>query len=125
MELSVTSWSFPALTLTEVGGLANLLSIPAIDIGLFYASALDKAKILTEPERYGAEIRETLPVKVANYYHLFGAGLNDRNLALPADPENLQGRQGGAKLRQIGGGAVDLCPSGHDQSRAEPPSGAG
>jgi sugar phosphate isomerase/epimerase len=90
MELSVTSWSFPALTLTEVGGLAKLLSIPAVDIGLFYASALDKAKILSDPERYGAEIRKALPVKVANYYHLFGAGLHDRNLALPADPENLK-----------------------------------
>lgn len=90
MKLSVTAWSFPALTMEEIGGLANVLSIPAVDIGLFYASALDKARILSSPVDYGREVREALPVAVANYYHLFGDGLMGRNLALPADAENLK-----------------------------------
>lgn len=89
MKLSVTSWSFPMLTLPEVGGIAQVLGIPAIDVGLFYASALDKGRILSEPDRYGAELRSTLPVAIANYYHLFGDGLMGRNLALPGTPENL------------------------------------
>ncbi|SLN64489.1 sugar phosphate isomerase/epimerase family protein [Roseisalinus antarcticus] len=90
MKLSVTAWSFPALTMKEVGGLAEVLSIPAVDIGLFYASALDKARVVSDPEAYGREVREALPVEVANYYHLFGDGLAGRNLALPSDPENMK-----------------------------------
>jgi sugar phosphate isomerase/epimerase len=82
MRLSVTSWSFPQLTLPEVAGLARVLGIGAIDVGLFYRSALDKAEILRDPlaaaERLGG-----LGVEVANYYHLFGESLADRNLARP------------------------------------------
>lgn len=89
MKLCVTSWSFPLLTLAEVGGLARVLGIPAVDIGLFYAAALDKARVLADPEGYGREVRAALPVAVSNYYHLFGDGLMGRNLALPADPRNL------------------------------------
>ena len=82
MRLSVTSWSFPALTLPEVAGVARALGIPAIDVGLFYRSALDKAVILSDPKA-AAEPLRTLGVGIANYYHLFGDGLADRNLALP------------------------------------------
>jgi len=89
MKLSVTSWSFPLLSLREVGDIAKALGIDAIDLSLFYASGLDKPRLLSEPERYGEEIRRALPLPVANYYHLFGAGLADRNLAGPADPQNL------------------------------------
>ena len=90
MRLSVTSWSFPQLTLAEVGGLAQVLGIEAVDVGLFYASALDKSRILSDPKGYGAEIAGALPVSVANHYHLFGDGLAGRNLALPADPQNFE-----------------------------------
>ncbi len=82
MRLSVTSWSFPALTLPEVAGVARALGIPAIDVGLFYRSALDKAAILADP-RAAAERLGDLGVGIANYYHQFGDGLADRNLALP------------------------------------------
>jgi len=81
VELSVTSWSFPQLTLDEVAGLARVLGFPAIDLGYFYRSALDKARLLREPEAYGSELRERLPVGVANLYHLFGNDTVERNLA--------------------------------------------
>jgi len=103
MKLSVTSWSFPALTMKEVGGVAEVLSIPAVDIGLFYASALDKARVIAEPEAYGAEVRAGLPIAVANYYHLFGDGLMGRNLGLPPDPENLKDGTAALKFARAAG----------------------
>lgn len=90
MKLSVTSWSFPHLTMDEVGGLAKVLGIPGVDVGLFYASALDKGRILSDPEGYGTQVRAALPVEVVNYYHLFGDGLEGRNLALPPNAENVK-----------------------------------
>ncbi|WP_180900390.1 sugar phosphate isomerase/epimerase family protein [Martelella soudanensis] len=90
MKLSVTAWSFPQLTLAEVGGIAATLGLDGVDVGLFYASALDKSRIISDPECYGAEIADTVKLPVANYYHLFGADLAERNLAAgPADPQNL------------------------------------
>ncbi|WP_037277892.1 sugar phosphate isomerase/epimerase family protein [Rubellimicrobium mesophilum] len=86
MRLSVTSWSFPGLTLEEVAGLAKVLGIPSIDVGLFYRSALDKAEVLADPTGAAERLRG-LGVGVANYYHLFGDGLADRNLALPGAVE--------------------------------------
>ncbi|HTN63631.1 MAG TPA: hypothetical protein VL147_19095, partial [Devosia sp.] len=64
IRFSVTSWSFPQLTLDEVGGLAKVLGIEGIDLGYFYRSALDKARLLAEPERYADELRARLPVAV-------------------------------------------------------------
>lgn len=84
MKLSVTSWSFPQLDLGEVGGVAKAIGIEAVDLGYFYRSALDKARLLAEPEAYAGEIITRLPVKVANLYHLFGKDVADRNLASPA-----------------------------------------
>ena len=54
------------MTLKEVGGLAKVLGIPAIDVGPFYAAALDKARILSDPKCYGEAVRESLPVVVSN-----------------------------------------------------------
>lgn len=82
MRLSLTSWSFPALTLEEVAGVAKTLGIGAIDVGLFYRSALDKAEILGDPAS-AAQKLDALDIGIANYYHLFGEGLDGRNLALP------------------------------------------
>ncbi len=82
MKLSLTAWSFPACTLQECAGISRALGIDALDVGLFFRSALDKAEILTDPQ--AAALRLTsLGVAVANYYHLFGEGLGGRNLALP------------------------------------------
>lgn len=82
MRLSLSCWSFPALTLDEVAGVAKALGIGSIDVGLFYASALDKGEILSDPSA-AAERLSGLGLDVANYYHLFGDGLDGRNLALP------------------------------------------
>lgn len=84
MKLSVTSWSFPQLTLEEAGGLARLLDIDGLDIGYFYRSALDKTRLLQTPEAYAEEIRGRVPVAVSNLYHLFGNSVGERNLADPA-----------------------------------------
>ncbi len=89
MKLCIPTWCFPQLTLDEAAGVAKSLGLSGLDIGLFYESALDKARILSDPDAYGAEIRAALPLPVVNYYHLFGNGLEERNLALPTDPANL------------------------------------
>jgi sugar phosphate isomerase/epimerase len=82
MKLSVAAWSFPALSLQECAAVSRALGIGALDVGLFYASALDKRLILSDP-RAAAEGVAALGVTVPNYYHLFGEGLAGRNLALP------------------------------------------
>ncbi len=89
MKLSVTSWSFPSLTLQEVAGVARALGFEALDVGYFYASALDRARLVADPEGCAADLRKVTGLEVANLYHLFGDGLADRNLAGPPDPRNL------------------------------------
>ena len=81
MHLSLTSWSLPRCTLQEAAGLSKVLGIGALDVGLFYRSALSRDAILADPAGQAAMIA-TLGVKVPNYYHLFGEGLEGRNLAL-------------------------------------------
>jgi sugar phosphate isomerase/epimerase len=91
MKLCVTSWSFPHLTLAEVAGISKVLGLEGVDVSFFYASGLDKARLLGEPEVYGAEIAGITGLPVSNLYYLFGEGLADRNLALGApDPQNAQ-----------------------------------
>ncbi len=80
MKLSVTSWSFPACTLPEVAGIAKALGLSAIDIGYFYAAALDKAALLADPEGTAARLAGQ-GVTSPCLYHLFGDTLADRNLA--------------------------------------------
>jgi Sugar phosphate isomerases/epimerases len=82
MHLSLTAWSFPHLSLEEAAGVARTLGIPAIDVGTSYRPGLDKAEILADPGASAARIR-ALGLRVANYYHHFGSGIADRNLALP------------------------------------------
>ena len=82
MRLSLTAWSLPACTLAEAAAISRALGIGALDVGLFYRSALDREEILTRPAAAAARIR-ALGVEVPNYYHLFGDGLAGRNLALP------------------------------------------
>ena len=84
MRLSVTSWSFPTLTLREIGDVARAIGLDALDIGYFYRSALDRKRVLADPQAYGREIAEALPLPVANVYHLFGTDPVERNLANPA-----------------------------------------
>lgn len=82
MFLSLTSWSLPLCTLEEAAGLSKVLGIGALDVGPFYRSALSRDAILSGPAEHAARVGR-LQVKVPNYYHLFGNGLEDRNLALP------------------------------------------
>ena len=82
MKLSLTSWSMPACTLEECAGISRALGIGALDVGLFYASALDRGELLSDPVAAAERVR-ALGVDVPNYYHLFGDGLAGRNLALP------------------------------------------
>ncbi len=83
MRLSLTSWSLPSCTLAETVAIARALGIGAIDLGYFYGSALDRAAILAEPEKMAEKVRG-LGIDVANFYHLFGGSLAERNLADPA-----------------------------------------
>lgn len=82
MKLSLTAWSFPACTLEECAAISRALGIGALDVGLFYRSALNKSEILSDPTA-AAQRLETLGVSLPNYYHLFGEGLGGQNLSLP------------------------------------------
>ncbi|MEZ5667689.1 MAG: sugar phosphate isomerase/epimerase family protein [Alphaproteobacteria bacterium] len=83
MKLSLTSWSLRACSLEEAVGLSKVLGVHALDLGYFYGPALDKAALLADPDAMAAKVR-ALDIAVPCFYHLFGAGLADRNLADPA-----------------------------------------
>lgn len=122
MKLSVTCWSFPMLTLGEVAGVARALGFEAIDLGYFYASALDRRRLLAEPERLAEELRERLGIGIANLYHLFGADLMERNLALGPDPANLGDLRAALRFaRAAGAPSVFILPGmvNPGQSRAQ------
>jgi sugar phosphate isomerase/epimerase len=99
MKLSLTSWSLPACSLAEAAGISKVLGINALDIGYFYRPALDKAKLLAEPERMADEVK-ALGIDMPCLYHLFGTTLGERNLA---DPRHLEANA--ADLKQ----AVRFC----------------
>jgi len=82
MKLSLTAWSMPSCTLAECAAISEALGIGALDVGLFYRSALDRDAILADPGG-AAGMLEPLGVEIPNYYHLFGEGLEGRNLSLP------------------------------------------
>lgn len=82
MKLSLTAWSMPSCTLQEAAALSHALGIGALDVGLFYRSALDKAEILNDPAAASQKLTQ-LGIDIPNYYHLFGDGLDGRNLSLP------------------------------------------
>lgn len=82
MYLSLACWSFPALTLAEVAGVARAIGVETLDVGLGGRSALDRDLILSDPSS-AAEGLRGIGVGFANYYHVFGEGLAGRNLSLP------------------------------------------
>jgi len=114
MNLSVSSWSFPHLTLVECDAVASALGFDAIDLGFFFEPALDKTRLLADPETYGAAVARELKLPVANLFHLFGDDLIDRNLAGPANPQNLEDLKSALAFAAVGGGGVGLCAAGHD-----------
>jgi len=81
MTLSLTAWSLPSCTLHEAADISKALGIGALDVGLFYRSALDKDLILSDPKAAAARL-DGLGVDIPNYYHLFGDGLDGQNLAM-------------------------------------------
>jgi sugar phosphate isomerase/epimerase len=85
MELTCTSWSFPACSLKEVAGIVRALGIGALDLSFFYGSALNRKTLLEAPDSLTDEIR-ALGIKASNLYYLFGDTPEYRNLA---DPDNL------------------------------------
>lgn len=90
MRLSLTAWSLPSCTLSEAAAISKALGIGALDVGLFYRSALNKAEILSDPITAAGHLSD-LGVAIPNYYHLFGDGLDGRNLAAPGTlDENLK-----------------------------------
>ncbi|MEM6383193.1 MAG: sugar phosphate isomerase/epimerase [Pseudomonadota bacterium] len=90
MQLSLTAWSMPSCTLDECAAVTKALGIGALDVGLFYRSALDKEQLLSDPIAVAEQVR-ALGIRTPNYYHLFGDSLDGRNLALPGTLDgNLQ-----------------------------------
>lgn len=83
MKLSLTSWSLRACSLPEAVGIANVLGIGAVDLGYFYGPALSRDAILADPDGEAEKVLE-LGISVPCFYHLFGDGLADRNMADPA-----------------------------------------
>jgi sugar phosphate isomerase/epimerase len=86
MKLSLTSWSLPACTLQEAAQISKALGINELDVGLFYRSSLDRKEMIADPQSVANKVR-SLGIAIPNYYHLFGLGLSDRNLAMPGTIE--------------------------------------
>lgn len=81
MKLTVTSWSFPACTLTEAWGIAQALGFRAMDLGLLHGTALDRGRITSDPD--GAA-RDLGGVRMSNLYWLFGADIVENAVSDPA-----------------------------------------
>ncbi|HLW93387.1 MAG TPA: sugar phosphate isomerase/epimerase family protein [Roseiarcus sp.] len=110
-KLSLTSWSLPACSLKEAAGIANVLGVGALDVGYFYGPALDKKRLLAEPERLADETRR-LGVALPCLYHLFGSTLGERNLADAAHlEENVHDLRQAVKFCVAAGiGAIFVLP---------------
>ncbi|MEM8665656.1 MAG: sugar phosphate isomerase/epimerase, partial [Pseudomonadota bacterium] len=88
MKLTVTSWSFPACTLSEAWGVATAIGFTAMDVGLLHGAALDRGAILADPEA-AADDLSAKGIKASNLYWLFGASPFERPLTdLRALPKN-------------------------------------
>ncbi len=86
MKLSLTSWSLPACSLAEAADISKALGINQLDVGLLYRSSLDRQEMMADPPSAANKVR-SLGIAIPNYYHLFGSGLSDRNLAMPGTIE--------------------------------------
>ena len=122
MQLSLTSWSLPACNLAECAGISKALGIDALDLGLFYRSALPKAELLDAPQALASAVKK-LGLAVPSYYHLFGDSLVDRNLARRDSlAQNLRDMQQVLQFADAAGiGSVFVLPGvvNPGQSRAE------
>jgi sugar phosphate isomerase/epimerase len=89
MELCVTGWSFPLLSLEEAAGVGAALGFTAMDWGAFPGGQLDRAVLLSEPKRLLKRLRET-DMLASNLYWTFGAGFKERALNNPDRDERLR-----------------------------------
>lgn len=83
MQLSLTSWSLRSCTLAEAAAVTRAIGVEAIDLGYFYRPALDRAALIADPDS-AADCVRALGMTVPCFYHLFGDGLADRNMADPS-----------------------------------------
>ncbi len=83
MKLTITSWSFNALTLGEAWGVARAIGIGAMDLGLLHRPALDRAAVLADPAGTASKVRD-LGINASNVYWLFGASPLERAVSDPA-----------------------------------------
>ncbi len=82
MQLTITSWSFPACTLAETWGIGQALGFRAIDVGLLHQAALPRQRIVDEPE---VVARDLNGIAVSNLYWLFGPDIIENAVS---DPES-------------------------------------
>ena len=80
MQLSVTSWSFPACTLPEAWAVARALGLARMDLGLLRGPALDRARLLSDPRGAAGDIR-ALGTEAPSLYWLFGAAIEDNAIS--------------------------------------------
>lgn len=122
MRLSLTSWSFAACTLGETAAIARALGLEGIDLGYRHRASIDRARVLDDPEGYGAALRAELPLAVPNLFHLFGADRSERHLAGPLDPRSLDDLRAALRFcNAVGAPTLMLLPGliGPGQSRRE------
>jgi len=81
MKLTVTSWSFPACSLSEAWGIARALGFQAMDLGLLHGAALDRGRIIADPEGTAAGLGG---ITVSNLYWLFGPDIVQNAVSDPA-----------------------------------------
>jgi sugar phosphate isomerase/epimerase len=80
MRLTVTSWSFPACTLVEAWGIAQALGFQAMDLGLLHGAALDRGRIIADPEGAAGALGG---IAASNLYWLFGADIAQNAVSDP------------------------------------------
>jgi sugar phosphate isomerase/epimerase len=101
VELSLTGWSFPLLSLEEASGVGAALGFAAMDWGAFPGGQLDREAILSDPKRLVKRLRET-DMPVANIYWTFGAGIRERALNHPDAAERARNVEDFRRL-------IDFC----------------
>ncbi|MCX7287089.1 MAG: sugar phosphate isomerase/epimerase [Rhodobacterales bacterium] len=79
--MTITSWSFPACNLGEARGIAGALGFQAMDLGLLHGAALDRARIIENPEGAAGDLGG---MTVSNLYWLFGRDIVENAVSNPA-----------------------------------------
>lgn len=84
MKVALATWSFPYCNLNEIIGISKALGINAVDMGIDYRGAIDRASLLSNPKETGSALR-ALNVDMPCFYYRFGDSIEKRNIA---NPEN-------------------------------------